>query len=80
MLWTFAFRSRCGNPPERHIQGYKKVYQRFLTYRLPFLPHLHGRFVFLEFVTPVGVNFLIVVAFIWGSASVRESDKSYFMS
>jgi arginine exporter protein ArgO len=40
-----------------------------ITYCLFLLPRLHGRFVFLKLVTPVGVNFLIVIAFVWWSTS-----------
>lgn len=43
-----------------------------ITYSLLLLPRLHGRFVFLEFVTPVGVNFLIVIAFVrWRTSGKR---------
>lgn len=35
-----------------------------ITYCLLFLPRFHGRFVFFKFVTPVRVNFLIVIAFV----------------
>lgn len=40
------------------------------TYCLLLLPRLHCRFVFLKLVTPVGVNFLIVIAFVRCSTSV----------
>jgi hypothetical protein len=53
----------------------KFSYQRFpllSTHRLLLLPQLHGRFVFLKLVTPVGVDFLIVIAFVRRSASVGE--------
>lgn len=36
----------------------------YCTYCLLFLPRLHGRFVFFKLVTPVRVNFLIVIAFV----------------
>lgn len=49
-----------------------------LTYRLPLLPQLHGRFVFLKLVTPVSVNFLIVVALVRCGASVGSRWEVIF--
>lgn len=52
----------------------------FLTYRFLFLPELHCRFVLFKLVTPIGVNFLIVVAFLRGSASGEIRDKILWLS
>ena len=41
------------------------------TYQLPPLPRLHGHFVFLKFMTPVRVDFLVVVRFARGRAALR---------
>jgi hypothetical protein len=51
------------------VKNNKKKYSSFITYRLLLFPHLHSRFVFLELVTPVRVNFLIVIAFVRCCAS-----------
>jgi hypothetical protein len=48
------------------------------THCLLLLPRLHGRFVFLELVTPVGVNFLIVIAFVrWRTSGVRKEIQLF---
>lgn len=50
------------------------------THCLLLLPRLHGRFVFLELVTPVGVNFLIVIAFVrWRTSGVRKEIQLFLL-
>lgn len=55
-------------------------HHRYDTHCLLLLPRLHGRFVFLELVTPVGVNFLIVIAFVrWRTSGVRKEIQLFLL-
>lgn len=57
-------------PRDTHCKSFIRYFDS--AYRLLFLPQLHCRLVLLKLMTPVGVYLLIVVAFIWGSASVKS--------
>lgn len=57
---------------------YLKGIAQINTYCLFLLPGLHGRFVLLELVAPVGVDFLIVIALVRWSASKRNRNKQLY--
>jgi hypothetical protein len=48
----------------------------FVTHHLSLFPYFHGRFVFLKLVTPVSVNFLIIIAFAWRCTPAQKENRN----